>query len=200
MITGVVLAAGRSSRLGRPKQLLPLGDELLLHATVRRVLASSLDEVIVVVGPDAAPIVAAIADLPVRVVVNPDAALGQSTSLRAGLAALGAETEAVVIALGDQPGIDPQVIDALIATWHETQAPVVAPHYTDGLGNPVLFARRVFPELANIEGDKGARPFVRAHRHARTLREVQVLGARPFDVDTEADYERAIAAFAPDFQ
>jgi molybdenum cofactor cytidylyltransferase len=194
VIAGVVLAAGRSSRLGRPKQLLPLGDEPLLQVTVRQVLASPLDEVIVVVGPAAEPIIETVADLPVRTVVNPDAALGQSTSLRAGLAALTSETDAVVFALGDQPGVDPRVIDALIAAWRETRSLVVAPRYSDGFGNPVLFDRRVFPELAMIEGDTGARPVVRAHRKANTLTEVPIASPGPRDIDTEADYARVVAA------
>jgi molybdenum cofactor cytidylyltransferase len=104
-----------------------------------------LDEVILIVGHEAAAVRAAVADLPVQIVENPAAAQGQSTSVLAGLAVIPPTTEAVVFLLGDQPGIDPNVIDALIATWRESHAPVVAPRYEDGMGNPVLFDRRVFP-------------------------------------------------------
>ncbi len=155
VIAGIVLAAGRSSRLGRPKQLLPVHGEPLIRHTLRRVLASSLDQVILVVGHEADEVRDAVADLPVECVFNPDAAAGQSTSVRAGLAALSPEVEAAVFILGDQPGIDPNVIDALIAAWRASGSPVVVPRYEDRMGNPVLFDRRVFPELAALEGDTG---------------------------------------------
>jgi len=194
VIAGIVLAAGHSSRLGRPKQLLPVLGEPLLRYTLRRILASSLDRVIVVVDHEADAVRAAVEDLPVDLVVNPEAALGQSTSVIAGLVALSADTEAAVFLLGDQPGVDPTVIDALIATWRETGAPVVAPAYTDGVGNPILFARRVFPELAALEGDTGARPVVRAYEQSGDLHLIPVATPAPPDVDTEADYAALLAA------
>lgn len=203
MIVGIVLAAGRSARLGRPKLLLALHGEPLIRHTVRRVLKSSLDEVIVVVGRHAEKITSAIADLPVRVVVNPDAALGQSTSVVAGLAALGEDearathqeasslqkrVQAATFLLGDQPGVEPVVIDALIATWNETKAPIVAPRYTDGVGNPVLFDRRVFRELNELTGDTGARDVIRAYQASGDLALVLIDRPAPQDVDTEEDY------------
>ena len=194
MIAGVVLAAGRSSRLGRPKQLLPLGGEALLRHTLRATLASSLDEVVVVLGHEADAVRAAIADLPVRSVFNPDFARGQSTSVRAGLEALSPETEAAVFLLGDQPGIDPDLITALIAAWRASDAPVVAPRYTDGVGNPVLFDRRVFPNLLTLEGDQGAKPIVRDFQRKGLLETVAIPYASPPDVDTEADYAAILAA------
>jgi molybdenum cofactor cytidylyltransferase len=195
VIAGIILAAGQSSRLGRPKQLLPLAGEPLIRHTLRRVLASSLDEVILVVGHEAAAVRAAVADLPVRIVENPAADQGQSTSVLAGLAALTLATEAVIILLGDQPGVAPDVIDALIATWRDTAAPVVAPRYRDVLGNPVLFARRVFPELATLQGDTGARSVVRAHEAAGLMAVVPVPSSAPRDVDTEADYAELATSF-----
>jgi molybdenum cofactor cytidylyltransferase len=197
VIAGIVLAAGRSSRLGRPKQLLPLHGEPLIRHTLRRVLSSSLDQVILVVGHEAEQVREAVAGLPVACVFNPDAAAGQSTSVHAGLAALSPETEAAVFILGDQPGIDPEVIDALMATWRATRPPVVAPLYEDRMGNPVLFDRRVFAELAALEGDSGARPVVRAYHDSGELRLVPVAGLAPPDVDTEADYAALIAALSP---
>ena len=197
MIAGIVLAAGRSSRLGRPKQLLPLLGEPLLRHTLRRVLASSVDNVILVVGHDVDAIRDTVAGLSVDVVFNPDAALGQSTSVRAGLAALSPEVDAAIVILGDQPGIDPDVIDTLIGTWRTTRAPVVAPRYEDGMGNPVLFDRRVFPELTTLMGDTGARRVVRAYHASGQLELIPVSGPAPPDVDTEADYAALIAAMSP---
>jgi molybdenum cofactor cytidylyltransferase len=197
VIAGIVLAAGRSSRLGRPKQLLPVHGEPLIRHTLRHVLASSLDQVILVVGHEADEVCTAVAGLHAECVVNPDAAAGQSTSVRAGLAALSPDVEAAVFILGDQPGVDPKVIDALIGAWRESGSAVVAPRYEDRLGNPVLFDRRVFPELALLGGDAGARPIVRAYQDSGTLHLVPVNGAAPPDVDTEADYAALIATLSP---
>jgi molybdenum cofactor cytidylyltransferase len=194
VIAGVVLAAGQSTRLGRPKQLLPLGDEPLIRYTLRRILASSLDDVLVIVGHESDAVSAAIADLPVRIVRNTDTALGQSTSVLAGLRALRPETEAAIFLLGDQPGIDPVVIDAIVSTWRETGAPVVAPRYRSGLGNPVLFDQRVFAELAALEGDEGAKPIVRANATTGDLVLVPVDAPAPPDIDTEADYAALLAS------
>ena len=196
MIAGIVLAAGRSSRLGRPKQLLPVHGEPLIRHTLRRVLASSLDQVILVIGHEAEEVRAAVAGLPAECIFNPDAAAGQSTSVRTGLAALSPDVESAVFILGDQPGVDPKVIDALIDAWRASRAPVVAPRYEDRMGNPVLFDRRVFPELALLEGDTGARPVVRAYQESGEMQLVTVNGAAPPDVDTEADYAALIAAMS----
>jgi molybdenum cofactor cytidylyltransferase len=172
-----------------------LGEPLLRH-TVHRVLASSLDNVVLVVGHDADAICDTVADLPVEVVINPDAARGQSTSVQAGLAALSPEVDAAVFVLGDQPGIDPNVIDALIAAWSESRSLIVAPLYEDGMGNPVLFDRRVFPELTALQGDTGARPVVQAYHASGELLLVPVAGSSPPDVDTEADYVALIRTMA----
>jgi molybdenum cofactor cytidylyltransferase len=182
--------------LGRPKQLLPVHGEPLIRHTLRRVLASSLDQVILVVGHEADGVRDTVAGLPVKCVFNPDAAAGQSTSVRAGLAALSPDVEAAVFILGDQPGVDPAVIDALVTAWRTSGAPVATPRYQDRMGNPVLFDRRVFPELAALEGDTGARPVVRAHHDSGDLYVVPVPGHAPPDVDTEADYAALIAALS----
>ena len=193
MIAGIVLAAGQSSRLGRPKQLLSVHGEPLIRHTLRGVLRSSLDQVILVTGHGAEEVCAAVAGLPAECIFNPDAAAGQSTSVRAGLAALSPDVESAVFILGDQPGVDPKVIDALIDAWRESRSAVVAPRYEDRIGNPVLFDRRVFPELALLEGDTGARPIVRAYQDAGELHLVPVNGAAPPDIDTEADFAALMA-------
>jgi molybdenum cofactor cytidylyltransferase len=196
VIAGIVLAAGSSSRLGRPKQLLPLAGEPLIRYTIRRILASSLDDLTVVVGHEAEAVGAALRGFPVRIVFNPNAAQGQSTSVLAGLEALPADTEAALFLLGDQPGIDPAVVDALITAWRESEARVVAPRYTGGIGNPVLFDRHAFPELLALRGDAGARRIVRAHHEAGDLLLVPIDAQAPPDVDTEADYAALQATFA----
>jgi molybdenum cofactor cytidylyltransferase len=194
VIAGVVLAAGTSSRLGRPKQLLPLAGEPLLRHTVRATLTSKLDAVLIVLGHEADAVRAAVADLPVRIVFNPDYALGQSTSVRAGVDALSPQTEAALFLLGDQPSIAPATIDALIQTWRDTNAPIVAPRYVDGIGNPVLFARRVFPELMSLAGARGARAIVKTYQQRGLLSVFSVDQPMPPDIDTEADYAALLAA------
>jgi len=193
MIAGVVLAAGRSSRLGRPKQLLPLAGLPLLAHVLRSASESSLDDVVVVLGHEAPAIRGAVGDWGQRVVVNPDYAAGQSTSIRAGLAALDPATEAVLFLLGDQPGVGPATIDAVVAEYGRSRAPIVVPVYGAAVGNPVLFDRALFPELAALRGDRGARGIVR--RRSDQAARVAVAGDPPPDVDTEADYAAIVRSW-----
>lgn len=194
-IVGVILAGGSSSRLGRPKQLLPLGDRPVLAHTLAGALAADLDGVVVVLGHEAAAAQERIDFAGVRVVVNPDYRDGQSTSLRAGVAALPPDADAALFILGDQPLIGPTVHNALIAARRATGAPIVMPTYEGERGNPVLIASDLFPELARVTGDQGARGVIRAHRDA--VHEVPIPGPPPTDdLDTEEDYVRLQARYA----
>ena len=194
MISGVILTAGRSSRLGRPKQLLPLAGVPLLTHVLRNAVASSLDEVILVLGHEAARIEAAVGEWGQRVVVNPDYAAGQSTSLRAGLGAIDPTAAAALVLLGDQPQVGPAVIDAVIEGYRTSGGSIVVPHYGGRPGNPVLFARSRFPELARITGDEGARGVVRAHA-GEVVAVPVAAGPPPRDVDNEEDYAALLAAW-----
>ena len=194
-ITGIILAAGRSARLGRPKQLLPLAGRPLLAHTLAHAAASTLDELILVLGHDADAIAGAVGDHGQRTVINPGYAAGQSTSLRAGLAALGPETEAVLVLLGDQPTVSPAVIDAILTAYRANPTPIVAPLYDGRRGHPLLFDRSLFPELAQVSGDEGARSIVRAHANEVSFVPISDLEP-PRDVDTEADYQRLLAAWS----
>src|SRR5687768_483328 len=141
-VSGIILAAGRSSRLGRPKQLLDLGGVPVLAHVLDNARAAGLDEVVLVLGHEAERIAAAVAARldGVRVVVNPDFARGQSTSLHAGLRAVAAESAAAIVLLGDQPQVGPDVIGALVAAYRQTTSPVVLPSYGGTPANPVLLA------------------------------------------------------------
>jgi molybdenum cofactor cytidylyltransferase len=194
MISGIVLAAGRSARLGRPKQLLPLADQPLLTHVLRAAAASRLDEIILVLGHEAAAIAAAAGDWGQRVVVNPDYPTGQGSSVRAGIAAVDPRAAAALVLLGDQPGVGPAIVDAVIAGYRASGGAIVVPIYGQVRGNPVLFDRSLFPELASLTGDEGARGIVRAH--AAAVVEVPVGdGPPPRDVDTEADYAALLAGW-----
>lgn len=193
-VSGVVLAAGRSSRMGRPKQLLPLGGEPILRHVVRSACASRLSEAIVVLGHEAERIAAAVGDLGQRTVLNPDYASGQSSSLRTGLAALSSGSEAVLFLLGDQPGVTTEVIDRLITAYQRTGAAIVVPEYGGVLGNPILFDRELFGDLRTVTGDTGAREVVRANEARRLAVPVDGI-APPPDIDTPEAYAALLAAW-----
>jgi molybdenum cofactor cytidylyltransferase len=175
--------------MGRPKQLLDWGGRPLVRAAVEVALAARLDPLLVVVGGAHAAVADALAGMPLRMIANPDYAAGQSTSLRAGIAALGQEADAVVVLLGDQPFVTSAIVERLVAEWQASGALIVAPTYAGQRGNPVLFARAVFPELLRVQGDQGARTVLAAD-HAR-VRLVAFDDPRPLaDIDTPEDYER----------
>lgn len=183
-IAGIVLAAGVSSRLGRPKQLLMLDGKPLVVHVVERSLASGLDEVVVVTGAHDGSIESTLSDSEVRVVHNPHFAEGQASSLVAGINSLDADIDAAVILLGDQPGISPDVIKRVIDARRTQAAPVVMALYGEVRSHPVLFGRELFPELRQLRGDVGARGVIQAHRKDVVLVAGGAL-APPADVDTE---------------
>jgi molybdenum cofactor cytidylyltransferase len=195
VIAAVVLAAGLSRRMGQAKLLLPVDGRPIVRHAVEGVRAAGLDPVLVVTGPDPAPIEAALAGLGVRIVVNPAPEAGQAGSVRAGVAALPAAADAVLIALGDQPAVAPGIIPALLAAHRAGGRPIVAPRYQDGPGNPVLFDRAIFPELLALEGDRGARPVIA--REPGRVEWVALDLPMPPDVDTPADYEKIRSALRP---
>jgi molybdenum cofactor cytidylyltransferase len=191
-VSGVVLAAGASTRMGRPKQLLPVAGRPLLQHVVDAALASSLDEVIVVLGHRADEIEAAL-DLVgrARAVANPDFAEGQITSLRCGVAAANAAARAVAILLGDQPSLRSEAIDDMVAAFLAAGARAARPVYTDAggrPGHPVLLAREIFHELESLRGDQGARALFAEQRP--DVIEVGVAGEPPVDIDTPEDLAR----------
>ncbi len=188
MIAGVVLAAGLSRRMGQAKLLLPIEGRPVVRHVAERVLAAGLEPVIIVAGREHLAIEAALAGLPLRLVVNEHPEAGQSSSIRIGIATLSAGTEGALIALGDQPFLAPEVIPALLAAAERTGKPIAAPRYRDGLGNPVLFAREIFPELDRLSGDRGARAVV--ERDPSRVALVDFGFPMPRDLDTPEDYAR----------
>ncbi len=161
-VAGVILAAGESRRLGRPKQLLPLGEKTMLKHIVEVALSSPLQEVIVVLGHRAEEIRPLLRG--VKVVVNEEWPLGMSGSLRVGLGALSSHFEGCLFFLADQPKVTPQLVDSLITRHRRTLAPIVAPRFRGQRGNPVLFARPLFPELLSLQGEEGGRSLIEKHR------------------------------------
>ncbi len=163
LVSAVVLAAGRSSRMGGQKLLLPVDGRPMVERAVAAAEGSGAVETVVVVGSEAHAVRAAIGDHPVRIVTNPGHEQGMSTSLRAGLAALRPDCDAVLFVLGDQPFVTAAVIDRLIGRFAETGAGIVRPMASSGPAHPVLIAAEYFPEIMALEGDVGAREILARH-------------------------------------
>ncbi len=158
-VAGILLAAGASRRMGQPKLLLPWnGMPLVRHAAVTA-LAAGLDQLVVVTGFRSEHVVAALDGLGLTTVHNAEWLDGQSSSLRAGVAAV-AEADAAIVLLSDQPLLRASTIALLIDTYRRTSAVLVAPRYGGRRGNPVLFDRSLFKALQAIEGDRGAREVI----------------------------------------
>lgn len=190
-VAGVVLAAGSSTRMGRPKQLLRLGEVPLLQHVVDAVAAARLDEVVVVLGHEATVVEEALR-LPEgsRVVRNTEHAAGLSSSLRAGLDALGPGIRAAIVALGDQPELDAASILAVVDAYRRIESRVVQASYRGVPDHPVLLDRRVWPEVLAVTGDRGARDVLASHPDWLHL--VELDREPPKDVDTWGDYEELI--------
>jgi molybdenum cofactor cytidylyltransferase len=184
-IAAIVLAAGRSTRMGGPNKLVAeIAGRPLVRIAAEEALASRARPVIVVTGHQRADVERALAGLPIRLVHNPDFAQGLGTSLKAGIAAVPADVDGVIICLGDMPQVDATLIDRLIAGFDPDRgALVVTPTFEGSRGNPVLWSRRFFPDLMAVEGDIGARHLI--SRYGEAVIEVPVEGkAALVDVDT----------------
>lgn len=194
-VTGVVLAAGRSTRMGRPKQLIEIdGLPLVAHA-VRAALSSNMDEVVVVTGAEYERVVAAVRSVAphCRIVENRDYASGLSTSVRAGIRSAPADSDAVAILLGDEPAVEADVIDAVVDAFGKSSAPAGRALYRDGHGgrkpgHPVLIRRVLWGLVADLTGDEGARRLLAS---AENVLDVPVDALAPADLDTPED----LAAF-----
>ena len=182
LTAGIILAAGESKRMGRTKQLIEVGGQTMLQRVADAALASSLGRLYVVVGHEAEAVQASLASRDVRFVLNPDYGEGMGASVRAGVAALSAEVQAAMFLLADQPGLSAAAIDALLAKV--TPDAIVAPLVDGRQGNPTVFGRRWFAELARCSGDRGGRTVIAAHREALHL---VALDADLRDVDTPQD-------------
>ncbi len=199
-VTGLVLGAGSSRRLGQPKQLLPYRERPLLQAAVDTALASKLDQVIVAIG-GAAPQVREQVDFgSATVTENIAYTTGCSSSIVAALANVDERTDAIVLLLGDQPGVTIETINATIDLFAAaddgaddgdgSDQPLTVCRYEDGRGHPFAFHRSVFDELSSLQGDKAVWKLLASGRYP--VRELPRPGTIPPDVDTWEDYERLL--------
>jgi molybdenum cofactor cytidylyltransferase len=188
-VTAVIPAAGESRRMGRNKLLLPWGETTVLEQTLATLAATSVYDRVVVSGHDPAAITARAAAAGARVLHNPDFAIGMLSSVQVAVRQLGPDVEAVLVMLGDQPMVSPEVIDRLIAAYATGPQGLVAPYYQGQRGNPVLIDRRYFDELLALPADSAPRNLLQ--RHGGDIRKVEI--DRPailHDLDRPEDYER----------
>lgn len=188
-VTAVVLAAGASVRLGRPKQLVEWRGETLVHRAARLACEAGLGPVRVVTGTHGDAVAQAVADLPVSRVHNLEAGEGIASSIRQGLEGL---DTAVVMLTCDQPLLTVEHLRALATTWRETNAAIIASSYDGTVGVPALFSAPLLLELRALRGDQGARALFRKH----TVESVPLVGGG-LDVDAEEDVARLLARELP---
>ena len=180
-VCGLVLGAGGSKRLGRPKQTLPFRDGTLLGHVVGVARACDFDQLVVAIGGAAGDVRAGVDLSGTAVVVNDAYGEGCSSSIAAALAVVDPRCDVLVLMLGDQPGVTPETVRALLAGRGDAELAVC--DYDDGRGHPIAFARSLFGALANLHGDKGVWRLV-----DRGAEDVAIAGAIPLDVDTPEDY------------
>jgi molybdenum cofactor cytidylyltransferase len=188
-ITGLVLGAGGSKRLGRPKQLLPYGGGTLLEHTVATARACAFDQLVVPLGGAAGEVRERVDLSGAEVVVNYDYGQGCSSSIAAALGTVNRRCDVLVLMLGDQPGVTPATVRALLDARGD--APIAVCRYDDGRGHPIAFHREVFPQLADLHGDKGVWRLL--DERAADVIDVPVAGNVPRDVDTPEDYQAVLA-------
>jgi molybdenum cofactor cytidylyltransferase len=189
-VSGLVLAAGGSSRLGRPKQLLPFGGATLLDAVLVTARACPFDQRVVALGGSASEVRAAVDLTGFDVAVNESFGEGCSSSIAAALEVVDPACDVLVLMLGDQPGVRPDTVRALLRGRGD--APIAVCAYSDGRGHPFAFARSVFGELSGLHGDKAVWKLL--EQRAGDVMEVPVEGPVPRDVDTWKDYDAVLAA------
>jgi molybdenum cofactor cytidylyltransferase len=189
-VAGVIVAAGLSTRMGRPKMLLAMGEKTILGMAVAAAEESTLDEVIVVTGPDADEVRAASGSARVVWITNPAPEAGSITSLLAGAATAGGA--AVMHLLGDMPGLDTATIDTVLAAWREAPSWAAVTVYEDGPGHPLMLSSGLLAALAERTGDKVVWSLIEEAPEDAILR-VPASRARPRDINTTEDYETALA-------
>jgi molybdenum cofactor cytidylyltransferase len=191
MIWAIILAAGESKRMGRPKLLLPLGNSTIIETIVNNATKSKADEVLVILGSGAENIEEKIRDFPAKTSVNPNFRQGMLSSIQWGFEILPEDTRAALVMLGDQPMVSSSVIDKVIDAYEPTEKSIVLPVYNKRRGHPLLIDMKHREEVKRISPDIGLRALV--HNHTEDILEVEVDDPGILkDIDTVADYNRTI--------
>ncbi len=190
LVAGLVLAAGGSSRLGQPKQLLPYHGRPLLDAVLDTARSVGADQLVVALGGAGDEVRERVDLTGVEVADNPAFSTGCSSSIAAAVPALRPDTDVLVLLLGDQPGVSAETVHRLLAGRGD--APLAVCRYDDGVGHPFAFDRQVLPDLLRLHGDKAVWKLL--DQRAAEVVEVRIDGLVPLDVDTWEDYERLLSS------
>lgn len=188
MISALILAAGEAKRMGKLKQLLPLGHSTILKKTIKNVIASRVYETVVVLGYQAERIIPTISTMNVKIVVNPHYRNGMSTSIISGLQAVGEKCNAIMVVLADQPFIDSSVLNQILDEFVDHGKGITVPIYKGERGHPVVISLKYKSELLGLKGDIGAREIISCHSedvHLVNIDSHDIV----VDIDTEEEYK-----------
>jgi len=190
MIAAVVLAAGLSRRMGRPKMILPWGGTTVIGQVVQVLNQAGVDEIVVVTGGAHKQVESALTGLPARISFNPRFTEDEMIfSLKVGLSGLGDQFEAALVALGDQPQVQPQVVKSILETFNQSAAPLIIPSYHLRRGHPWLVARSLWPSILDLEPGNTMRDAI--NQHAKQIYYLNVETPSVLrDLDTPDDYRR----------
>jgi molybdenum cofactor cytidylyltransferase len=196
MIVAVILSAGESSRMGRPKALLPIDGVRFVEKIVAALKSTDVGSIIVVLGHNAEEIRQKISDLPVTILINHDYKQGQLSSLQAAIRHLessseGSSVDGILVHLVDHPYISAGLVNLMIDRFHETKKLIVVPRFQGRRGHPVIFARALFSELLAAGLDQGAKPVVHAHRDETLEIDTEDRGVL-IDIDTPEEYRQHV--------
>jgi len=196
MIIAVILSAGESSRMGRPKALLPIDGVRFIERIVATLKSTRVDEIITVLGHNAEEMRQKVSDLPVKIVVNPDYKQGQLSSLIAAIRSIESgenhhRVDAILVHLVDHPYINVDLVNLMIDRFYETKPLIVVPRYRGRRGHPVIFSRALFAELLAAPLDQGAKTVVHAHRDQTLEIDTDDAGVT-VDIDTPEEYRKHI--------
>lgn len=190
----IILAAGASTRMnGEPKQLLEFEGKTLLRRAAETALSSGARPIVIVLGANVEKLLPGIKDLPVLPAINENWASGMGGSIKTGLSVLQTEKtdiEAAILMLCDQPFVTAETLNRLVETFQKTKKSIAACQYADTLGVPALFAREMFAELSDLQGDAGAKAVIK--KHAANVAQTPTPEAA-FDVDTQADFQKLLS-------
>lgn len=191
MIRAVILAAGESRRMGKPKLLLPYGEKTIIETVVERVVSSKVDGTLVILGSERETIEEKIKNFPVKIVLNPEFRSGMLSSVQCGFKTVPEDTRAVLVVLGDQPAISSDIIDVLVEAYQKTGKGIVLPVYEKERGHPVIIDMKYKQEVLELSPDVGLRGTV--YSHPEDILEVVVDTTNILqDIDDAADYEREL--------
>jgi molybdenum cofactor cytidylyltransferase len=196
MIVAVILSAGESSRMGRPKALLPVDGVRFIEKIVTALRSTRVGEIIAVLGHNAEEMREKINDLPVKIVVNPEYKQGQLSSLITAIRSIQSgensqSVDGILVHLVDHPYINAKLVDLMIDRFEQTKKLIVVPRHQGRRGHPVIFSRALFPELLAAPVDQGAKTVVHAHRDQTLEIDTNDAGVT-IDIDTPDEYQKHV--------